>query len=112
MRASRKPRQPVFLAGVMVEVYRAVRAYQVRVGDCNKQDINRIKEVSMPSGLKSTPPRLLIGVLTAILLTLIAAPTSNAQIPDLIITVGDTIGDPGEKNSVITVFLDIKNPLP
>ena len=60
----------------------------------------------MPSGLKSTPPRIVIGVLSAILLTIIAAPTSNAQIPDLIITVGDTIGDPGNKNSVITVFLD------
>jgi len=60
----------------------------------------------MPSGLNPTPPRIIIGVLTAILLTIIIAPTSSAQVPDLIITVGDTIGDPGEKNSVVTVFLD------
>ena len=60
----------------------------------------------MPNGSKSMRPSVIIGVFFISSFLLLAPSEPKAQIPDLIVTVGDTVGDPGEKNSVITVFLD------
>ncbi|UCC45393.1 MAG: hypothetical protein JSU65_05600 [Candidatus Zixiibacteriota bacterium] len=47
-----------------------------------------------------------LGVILVIMLAFAAPEAGKAQIPDLIITVGDTVGSSGQKNSVITVYMD------
>lgn len=44
--------------------------------------------------------------LFAVLLACVFAKPVKAQIPDVVITVGDTVGESGEQNSVITVKMD------
>ena len=59
----------------------------------------------MPFGshlARSYRPLLLVLVIAC---AIAFAPSANAQFTDLIVTVGDTVGSPGQQNSVITVYL-------
>lgn len=51
---------------------------------------------------RSFRPLLLVLVVA---LAITCAPSAHAQFTDLIVTVGDTVGSPGQQNSVVTVYL-------
>ncbi|HVP07181.1 MAG TPA: hypothetical protein VMS71_04995, partial [Candidatus Acidoferrum sp.] len=59
----------------------------------------------MHVGSRSLRVSGLLGLLLTIVIILSAAPRTWA-VPDLIVTVGDTTGHSGQKNSVITVYLN------
>lgn len=55
---------------------------------------------------KSARKRLWMSVFVIVLGLMVLAAPSQAKLPDLILTVGDTTGSSGEQNSVVTVFMD------
>lgn len=58
--------------------------------------------------LRTTWRNLTAGIATLLAICIfsgLGAEKAQAQIPDLVVTIGDTVGTPGEQNSVISVYL-------
>jgi hypothetical protein len=59
----------------------------------------------MPFGSHLSRPFHALLLALVIACAILCAPSAHAQFTDLIVTVGDTVGLPGQQNSVITVYL-------
>jgi hypothetical protein len=61
----------------------------------------------MPKASKLSPRAIFLGVILtlATIIAVVSSPTDTQAIPELVVTVGDTVGNPGEQNAVVTVFM-------